>query len=369
MGLELPHVDENAVFGREVVREARRYGLFLDLDVLAGALAGIAVLAWLARRGPRLARNLGLERVNSGIVVGLVCLTAVWAVDLPFALAGEWWQRRHGISRESYAASLGAAWATLVLTALIGFVAFAIVLGLAKRVGRSWWLAAAPLLVGFLLALQLGLPYLLSLGTDPLPAGRLATQIVQLEHREGSGSPEVRIETVSDKTTAANAYSVGVGPTEHVVFWDTLLDGFEPDQVRFVAAHELAHLARDHVLKGIAWFALLLVPVLLAIVWVTERRGGLSPAVVPLGLLVLAVAQFALQPLRAAISRRYEAEADWVALGATRDPGAARGLFAGFVTDSLQDPSPPGWLHALLDDHPSLLDRVELARAWQLRAK
>ncbi len=366
-GLELPHIDENAVFGSELVHEARRYELFLDVDALAGTLAGIVALVALARRGPRLARNLGLGRVNGGIVVGLVCLTALWAVDLPFALAGAWWQRRHGISQESYAASVGAAWGTLLGTALIGLVALAIVLGLAKRLGRRWWLAAAPLIVGFLFALQLGLPYLLSLNTDPLPAGRLASEIRQLEQREGVGNPDVRVETVSDRTTAANAYSVGFGPTEHVVFWDTLLDGFGAAQVRFVAAHELAHLARGHILKSIAWFALLLLPVLLAIVWLTERRGGLTPAVVPFGLLVLAAAQFALQPLRAQISRRYEAEADWVALGATRDPAAARGLFAGFVADSLQDPSPPGWLHAFLDDHPSALDRVELARAWRLR--
>jgi STE24 endopeptidase len=94
-----------------------------------------------------------------------------------------------------------------------------------------------------------------------------------------------------------------------------------------------------------------------------------EPRNVPLGLLVLVAATIASLPLQNAISRRYETEADWIALGATRDPGAARRLFRGFSTDSLQDPTPPGWVHAFLDDHPSLLQRIELARAWAARSR
>jgi STE24 endopeptidase len=86
-------------------------------------------------------------------------------------------------------------------------------------------------------------------------------------------------------------------------------------------------------------------------------------------LLLVALLQLALLPVRNAISRRLETDADWIALGATQDPAAARGLFVGFVATSLQDPSPPGWVHAFLDDHPSALQRVELARAWRLRSE
>jgi Zn-dependent protease with chaperone function len=88
---------------------------------------------------------------------------------------------------------------------------------------------------------------------------------------------------------------------------------------------------------------------------------------VPLALLVIALAQLVVLPVQNAIARRYEREADWIGLNATRDPAAARGLFVGFVRTSLQDPSPPGWVHIMLDDHPTPLQRVELARAFALR--
>jgi STE24 endopeptidase len=70
-------------------------------------------------------------------------------------------------------------------------------------------------------------------------------------------------------------------------------------------------------------------------------------------------------PFTNAVSRRYEAEADWMALNATRDPGAGRGLFTEFVETDLQDPDPPGWVHVFLEDHPSALVRVEQAEAWR----
>jgi STE24 endopeptidase len=240
---------------------------------------------------------------------------------------------------------------------------------LAKKVGRWWWLAATPLLVALFASLQLAIPYVLTIGTHPLGDEKLAADIRTLERREDAGNPPIRVEDVSDQTTAANAYAVGIGPSERVVFWNTLLDGrFTDREVRFVAAHELGHLARNHILKSFGWFTLFLVPILGVAAYLTERRGGLRNAgTVPLLLLTIVAVQLVALPLRNAITRRYEAEADWVALTATRDPSAGRGLFREFVKTSLQDPSPSWWAHVLLDDHPTSLDRIEQAAAWRAR--
>jgi STE24 endopeptidase len=367
-GLRLPQLDENAVFGRKLVRDAGRYERLLDLFWLGATVTELVVLVLLVRRGGRLARRLPLGRVNAGIVVGVVVLTILWAAALPWIVATVWWQRRHGVLFESYAATLLGAWRGLLASTFVAFVALAVILGFAKAFRGRWWVAAVPILVALAAALQLLLPYLLTVGTHPLRDRQLAAQIRRLEQREGAGHPSIRVQRVRERTRAANAYSVGIGPTEHVVFWDTLLQEFSPREVRFVAAHELAHLARNHILKGVAWVGLFTLPILGVVAFVTERRGGLrDPANVPLGLLVLVVVNLAAVPLRNEISRRYESEADWIALDGTRDPGAARGLFRGFSAESLQDPTPPGWVHAFLDDHPTVLQRIELARAWAQR--
>jgi STE24 endopeptidase len=367
--LRLPSLNESSIFGRQLVHDAQRYEGFLTISWILGTVAGLAALAWMVRRGPRVARSLGLGPVNAGIILGAVTLTVVWAVSLPFGLATEWWQRRHGISTESYGSALALAWVGLLGTILVGFAVLAGLLLLAKKVGSWWWLAAAPLLVALFTSLQLAIPFLLSVDTHPLRDAKLLAQIHELERREGAGDPPIREQTVSDQTTAANAFAAGIGPSERVVFWDTLLDGrFSDREVRFVAAHELGHLARNHISKSIGWFTLFIVPILGVAAFLTERRGGLrDPGTVPLALLAIVAAQLASLPLRNEITRRYEAEADWVALTATRDPAAARGLFKLFADTSLQDPSPPGWAHVLLDDHPSALDRIEQAAAWRAR--
>jgi len=367
--LQLPSLDERSIFGTDLVRRAEHYERFFYVEWVLSTIAGLAALWWMVRRGPRIAGSLGLGRVNTGIILGVVTLTLVWAVSLPFGLATEWWQRRYGISTQSYAGALGAAWGALLVTVQVGFLILAGLLGLAKKLGARWWLAAAPLLVALTVALQLTLPYILSIDTRPLRDRELAAEIERLEQREDAGDPAVLEQEVSDQTTAANAYAVGIGPSERVVFWDTLLDGrFSDREVRFVAAHELAHLARDHIVRGMGWFLIFLVPILGAVVFFTERRGGLrNPATVPLALLVIVVAQLVVLPLQNAVSRRYEAEADWIALNATGDPAAARGLFRRFARTSLNDPTPPWWAHFLLDTHPTGLERIELAEAYRRR--
>jgi STE24 endopeptidase len=154
-----------------------------------------------------------------------------------------------------------------------------------------------------------------------------------------------------------------------VFLWDTLLDGrFADEEVRFVLAHEIAHHSREHLWKGAAWYALLLLPLLGGVAWLTRRRGGLyEPKAVPLALLALVAGGIALQPLANAVSRDTEAEADWIALETTRDPAAARALFRGFTEEALEDPTPPGWAHQAFSTHPSVAERIAMATAWERR--
>ena len=88
---------------------------------------------------------------------------------------------------------------------------------------------------------------------------------------------------------------------------------------------------------------------------------------VPLALLVAAIFSFVTAPLANLVTRRMEREADWKALEVTRDPEALEGVMAAFVETSLSDPDPPGWVQHMTGTHPSLDDRVAMARAWAER--
>jgi STE24 endopeptidase len=172
---------------------------------------------------------------------------------------------------------------------------------------------------------------------------------------------------VHDVTSLPNAEATGIGPSRRVILWDTLVDGrFTDREVTVVIAHELGHLAHDHIWKDVGWYALFAFPGTFLIALVTRRRGGMSrPEAVPLSLLALVGLTVLAQPLQNVVTRHMEAEADWSALQATHDSAAATGLFERFVPTTLSQPSPPTWDYVLLENHPTIMQRLAMVQAWR----
>lgn len=135
-------------------------------------------------------------------------------------------------------------------------------------------------------------------------------------------------------------------------------------------AHEFGHHAHAHVWKGLGWYALFAVPGAFLLALATRRAGGMAdPRAVPLSLVVLVALQLLSAPVQNVITRRMEAEADWSALEATRDPAAARDLFRRFARTALVEPSPPAWARVLLGSHPTLAQRIAMVEAWSARRR
>ena len=132
-------------------------------------------------------------------------------------------------------------------------------------------------------------------------------------------------------------------------------------------AHELGHLARNHIWKAVGWYALFAFPGTFLIARLTRRRGGMGEAgrgaarrcslLVVLGLLAL--------PLENAISRHRRGGGRLVALQTTRDPAAATALFRRFVPTTLDEPSPSTFDYLLLENHPTIMQRIAMAQAWR----
>jgi Zn-dependent protease with chaperone function len=367
--LHAPRVDASSVFPADVLRRTAHYDGFLRWLWVAATLATLGALALFVHLGPRIARAWELGRVATGVMVGAVTTLGVWAVGLPFGALQLWWGRRYGLERQGYAEWAFEQWPAL-LGQVVGLtIALTVLLLLAGRFGRRWWLVAAPLFVAGGVVLVLVLPWLETLATRPPHDTPVAARIRQLARDEGVGGTPVRIEEVHDQTTAANAMATGIGPSARIFIWDTFLDGrYSNREIEVVAAHEFGHIAHRHIWKGLAWSLLLTVPGFWLVERATRRRGGLElPEVVPYALLVLAVIGLAITPFGNVVSRRYEAEADWSALRATHDPAAAASLFRKFSRDDLVQPNPPLWSYIWIDNHPTIVQRIAMARAYAAR--
>ena len=369
--LHEPHVSAAAEFQAPLLHRSGRYESVLRWLWVAGTLVTLAALVVFTKLGPRIAAAWQLGRVAKGIMVGTVTTLGTWAVTLPVGAVALWWGRRYQLEKQDYVTWVLAQWPSLVSQVVGLTIALTILLLLAGRFGKRWWLVAAPLFTVLGAVLVLVLPYVESIGTRQPHQTAVYERIRQLAREEGVGSTPIRIETVSDETRSANAYTTGIGPSARVFIWDTFFDGrFTNSEIELVAAHEFGHVAHRHIWKGLAWSLLLTLPAFLVVEVATRRRGGLQrPELVPYALLVLALVGLVITPLGNAVSRRYEAEADWSALRATHDPGSAESLFRKFTRYDLVQPNPPLWSYLMLDNHPTVVQRIALARAYRERAR
>jgi len=366
--LKLPAVEEASLFPTSTLAQAESYERFVRWDFILAQLVVIAVVAVYARLGPRFVRESAAGPIGTGMLLAMLGLGLIWLLQLPFGLAELWWQRRHGVTQASYDEWIVSGWFGLGAEFLFVCLAILIVVGLAQVVGDWWWLPGGAAFVALATMFAFLLPYLIP-GQKPLHRPALQASASSYERELGLDEIPIKVQDVSGETTAPNAEAVGLGPTRRVILWSTVLrPPFTLDEQEVVVAHELGHHARKHIFKGVAWYALFAIPGAFLISRITRRRGGMrNPEAVPLGLLALVVLSALALPLQNVITRHMEAEADWVALTVTHDPQDAEGLFKRFTYAAHADPSPPRWSYILLETHPTGLQRIEMARAWQAR--
>jgi STE24 endopeptidase len=366
--LTLPEVPLTGI-PQETLARADRYERFFRIEFVASQLVLLGVLAVYARYGIRFAKESAAGRIGTGMLLGMIGLALVWISQVPFRLAEVWWDRRYDQTDSGYLETLFANWFELGAEFLFICFALVIVMAIAGRFPRRWWLGAAPVFVGLAFLFSFVYPYLTP--TEPLHRADLQAAGRAYAAKQGIDPVSLRVEDVTDFTSAPNAYAVGLGPSKRIVFWNTLLDGsFTDDEVKTVLAHELGHHSSNHLFEGVAWYALFALPGAWLIARATRRRGGMgNPAAVPLSLLVIVVLDLLSLPVYNVISRHMEREADWKALETTRRPEPAKSLFKEFTIQSLNDPDPPAWSYVLFDSHPSVEQRIAMAEAWRRQSR
>jgi STE24 endopeptidase len=343
----------------------------LALDVGLGA-AVLVLFAFAAPRelvpGPWWLRTIGLT---------WAVLLAAALVRLPLAFwRGYLHEHRFGLSTQTARGWLTDRAKSVAVGAVLTAVPLLGLVGLARAFPR-WWPVAAAVAAGvFVLLLGFVAPVVLEPLFNrfrPLRDERLAGSLRGLSERAGVPVERVLVADASRRTRKANAYVSGLGRTRRVVVFDTLLERSDPGEVELVVAHELAHRRERHVAKGTAvavagsvlgvlavWFVLRWDALLDA----TRADGPGDPRVVPLVLLLGVLLELAGAPLLAALSRRFEREADRGSLELTGDPESFERAHRKLALSNLSDLDPPRALYLLLFTHPTPPERIAAARAW-----
>ena len=311
--------------------------------VLAGALTGVGLAVGLSL--PALPVSAISRR--RGMAVGLVTQSwRGWAADLV----------KGGVIESVLAGAAGAA-----------------AVAVTRHYPGRWWLpaSAGSVLFGALLA-ALAPVVLDPIFNDftPLPEGETRSDVLELARAAGVKVGEVYSVDASRRTTAANAYVAGLGPTKRVVLFDTLLERYNRDEIRVVVAHELGHVRHRDVPRGVLYAALIAPAAALAVQrlsWELSPERGTAGALPALAL-AAAVVGAPMGLIGNRLSRAIERRSDAYSLVLTDAPDAFISFERAIAVQNVADLEPPRWLTSLLATHPPTAERIGSAVSFAERS-
>jgi Zn-dependent protease with chaperone function len=309
------------------------------------------------------------------VAFALLVVTLMSLVHLPLGFwAGYAHEHEWGFSTQSvggWLADRGKSLAVgLVLggSVLVGFVAAA-----------HLWSGAWPAVVaGAAAALVLVVRFVAPVVLEPLfnrfeqlSDDELAERLKALARRAGVPIREVLVADASRRTRKVNAYVSGLGRTRRVVVFDTLLGEADERELQLVVAHELGHRRARHVAQATI-LGMLDGAIFVLLAWGLLSSGGVlsaigaygagDPRVIPFLLLLGSVLGLAGSPLGAALSRRWEREADAFSLELTGDPDVFVSTHRRLALTNLADLYPPRLAYVFWFSHPTPPERIASAR-------
>ncbi|HET6213915.1 MAG TPA: M48 family metallopeptidase [Micromonosporaceae bacterium] len=362
--------------GRALHSELRpsSYGS-LVLGLAVAVILGFTPLG--AKLVTTVARPFGGHWVAQAVLGGLAVVLVGEVIAVPLAAWRHTILVRYGLSTQTWGGWLVDVLKAYAVGAVIGAVALLGFYTITRLSPRWWWAWGAAGAAALVVVLSFVLPVVVEPIFNkftPMEPGPLRDRLVALAQRDGVPVRGVLVADASRRTRAVNAYVSGLGPTRRIVVYDTLLHEATEDEVESVVAHELGHAKDGDVSAGTALAALGAAAAVCGLYllggWTgLLHRAGVESLTDPRGIALLVaittLAGLAAGPLQNAVSRRIEARADAHALALTGEPATFEAMERRLALVNLADVDPNPIEQLLFATHPSTVERIAAARAYQ----
>ncbi len=272
-----------------------------------------------------------LGSIVHGTALILSAMFSIAVLELPLTIYQTFVvEEKFGFNRTTVKQFLKDLGLQTALVLALGAPLLALILWVMESAKQSWWLIAWAILMGFSLFMSWAWPTLIAPLFNrftPLEDAELKARIQRLLERCSFQSQGIFVMDGSRRSGHGNAYFTGLGKHKRIVFFDTLMQALEPEELEAVLAHELGHFKRQHIVKlllvncGISFLGFALLSWLAEQSWFYQGLGVPRPstgAALLLFLLIAPVFGTFLRPLLAAVQRKYEFEADAFAASLTR---------------------------------------------------
>jgi STE24 endopeptidase len=344
----------------------------LRLGLLENGMSAITLIAFTLLGGLEILNISLLQLLGEGITQQIALLGSIaiisGVIDLPFSWYKQFHLEEHfGFNRMGKKLFFIDMIKGVGVGAAIGIPLLWVILSLMAQAGDLWWLWAWAVLTIFSLLMQWIFPSLIAPlfnKFQPLPDGALKTQIEALLTRCDFASQGLFVMDGSKRSAHGNAFFAGMGKSKRIVFYDTLIEKLEPNEVEAVLAHELGHFKCKHIRKRLLVSFALSFGMFALLGWISTQvwfytdlgvmpnlngyNGGLALA---LFMLVSPVFSFFFTPLASIASRKHEYEAD----GFAARKSSAKDLISALVKlyqDNASTLTPDPIYTAFYSSHP-----------------
>ncbi|MCX4188548.1 M48 family metallopeptidase [Methylophaga sp. OBS4] len=314
--------------------------------------------------------QLELPAMVGGIVFFLSFLVIGSVLELPFSYFRTFvLEERFGFNRNTPGLFFSDFVKQTLLTVIMGGILVAMALWMMNSAGELWWLYLWGAWMVFALVMMWAYPAFIAPLFNkftPLEDANLQQRVEALLARCGFKSQGIYVMDGSRRSGHGNAYFTGLGNNKRIVFFDTLLNTLNEDQIEAVLAHELGHFRRKHVIKnmfvmaGLSLLGLALLGWVSGQAWFYEGLGVSTQSdamALALFMLVIPVFLFFLHPLLTALSRKYEYEADDYAASVANADDLITALVA-LYQENASTLTPDPLVSAVYDSHPPAALRI-----------
>ncbi len=308
-----------------------------------------------------------------GFIISLMIIGSL--IDLPFSIYRTFvLEQRFGFNKTDSKTFVVDLLKEILLTLVIGLPLIYAVLYLMGEMGEYWWLYVWLVLTSFsLLMFWLYPTYIAPIFNKfkPLDNAKLKVKIDNLLERTGFKSDGVFVMDGSKRSSHGNAYFTGIGKNKRIVFFDTLLEGMDDQEVEAILAHELGHFHHKHIRKhminlfAITLTGLALLGYLINQPWFFHGLGVNTMSnhtALILFTLTMPVFSFFIAPISNYLSRKHEFEADAFAAKHTNADDLVSSLVK-LYRDNAATLTPDKIYSAFHDSHPSASIRIAHLKA------
>ena len=334
----------------------------------------ILLLIWTLGGGLQLLdnlwRSLQLPEIITGASFIISCLLITSILDMPVNLYRTFGlEQRFGFNRTTLKLFISDTLKNALIALVIGVPMILLVLWIMSVTGSLWWLYVWLTWLIFSLMMMWAYPAFIAPIFNkfrPLKDEALRSRIENLLSRNGFASKGIFVMDGSSRSTHGNAYFTGLGANKRIVFFDTLIDELNHEEIEAVLAHELGHFKCNHIKKRILVLGAVFFTGLALLGWLIDKTWfyeGLGITIASdymalmLFVMVAPVFSFFLQPVFSYISRQHEFEADEFAAGQAHTTNLIKALVK-LYRENANTLTPDPLYSAFHDSHPPAPIRI-----------